>query len=325
MLPGESGRQNARHRFISHSIAGRPVGCSARDAFLRAVEAWSTAEPKAKAKAKASASLVRNSARAMKLEHMSSARAIPVDLPSLWDIGRGSQFPLSLDRVRAMLSTKGLVSKLATAWATRANERRPASLGFPAIVPFRRILPVILPPLEKQCVNEIMIGLQLLFGKRGTQMDKNASRFDYDVILIKHSSGLGTFVQPCSLTKQPAFEVKLLVLKEEHSDNAFCVFEAGARVLVPVGRTLSPGIAHAAELVARVREHLPGTFVFQRVTLAEDHIPGPPGAIAVTDLGQEVNLAELQEKNRNDANVCRTLRSSASGCYFSCCVANQSP
>ena len=233
----------------------------------------------------------------MKLVDMRSARAIPVDLPSLWDIGRGSQFPLSPDRLRTILSTSGLISKLSTAWATRANERRPASLGFPGIVPFRRIVPNVLPALETQSVNEIMNGLQLMFGKRGTQMDKNACKFDHDVILIKHSSGLGTFVKPCSLTKQPMFEVKLLVLKEEHSGNVFCVFEAGARVLVPAGRTLSPGVAHATELVAHVREHLPGTFAFQSVTLAEDSVPGPPGAIAVTGLGEEIDLAQLKEKN----------------------------
>ena len=185
------------------------------------------------------------------------------------------------------------------------------SATFPKTIVFRRQLPLIVDDSQKTGVLEVMKGLQLLFGKRGTELSKTTATFAMDTIFVKHTCGIGAFVRPCSVTKSPLFDVKLTLFKTEGSDNAFLPLDPDRpehRILVPESRQLHSGIQFAAQLMAKVDGHHDGHFSFQRASLADDPIPGPPGALTLSGLEPAIDLERLQEEDRVQRNTCRTLR-----------------
>ena len=250
------------------------------------------------------------------MQSMHSAREAPSNLPSLWDIGKGSQFPLHPDDVRELQQTTGQVARLAEQWAERASKPCPVSSSFPGVVPYRRTLPeclVDLDPSEREAVNTIMSGLKLLFGKRGTEVEKYTVKFAMNVVLVKHSSGPGMFMQPCSVTKTPVFGLKLVTYKGQQCGNVLSnwVFDEGtALVLEPESGTLPTGIESAARIAAHVKEQgRPlGSYVFHRAILAADPVGNPPGAFVVAGLSEEIDLEKLRQEDKERAEVCRTLR-----------------
>ena len=57
---------------------------------------------------------------------------------------------------------------------------------------------------HKAGVLEVMKGLQLLFGKSGTEVSNIAATFAMNTIFVKHTCGIGAFVRPCLLCHQEA-------------------------------------------------------------------------------------------------------------------------
>ena len=182
---------------------------------------------------------------------------------------------------------------------------------FPKTVVYRRQLPLIVEASQQAGVLEVMGALQLLFGRQGTELSKIAATFAMDTIFVKHTCGIGAFIRPCSVTKAPVFDTKLMVFKTEGTDNAFLPLDPDwpePRILVPESRQLHSGLKFAAQLMANVAGHPGGHFSFQRATLADDPIPGPPGALTLGGLEPAIDLAVLQEEDRVLRNTCRTLR-----------------
>ena len=177
-----------------HPSGWSGLGVQQSAAFTDAVQAWKTLCPEAKRIAKKDAVAHNKRTRSIKVAHMTQAAQEPNDIPSLWDIGRGSKFPVHPDDVRKMQHAKGETARLAAAWAESTGSKCPESLSFPSAVAYRRRLPssfVGLDPDGLAAVNEIMSGLKLLFGKRGTEMEKEAMKFSMNLVLVKHSSGPG--------------------------------------------------------------------------------------------------------------------------------------
>ena len=117
------GRSNARHRFISQQIATRGLGVTHTDAFANASAAWKTATPKAKACAKRTAAFCRVHAKARKLGRLAESRHENDDVPTLWAIGRGSEFPLHPSDFEGLQRQTGCITKLSREWSQRAGRR----------------------------------------------------------------------------------------------------------------------------------------------------------------------------------------------------------
>ena len=269
--------------------------------------------PKAKAKAKAAAKVRNTVARTVKVGSMRSDRTRNTNLASLWNLGRGSKFPLHPDDMRNIQKTTGTIRDLAKKWADDAAKTPPCSASFPKVISHRRIVPVSLiglNELQQQGVNVIMEGLKVLFGKRGVYLNPDACKFEMDAVLVKHSCGQGMIVQPCTVCKAPMFELKVIVYKGQACGNICTMWtlgEGGAMVLEPASKKLWAGVDFAAHLTEHVKDHLPGVFSFRRVILHEDPVASPPGALAVIG-SEEIDLEQIREATKNQAELCQSMR-----------------
>jgi hypothetical protein len=117
------GRTNARHRFISQHIATRGLGVKHTVAFANASAAWGTATPVAKARAKRTAAFCRLHAKASKLLRLEASKHEKDDVPTLWAIGRGSQFPLHPSDFEELQRQTGCITKLSREWSQRAGRK----------------------------------------------------------------------------------------------------------------------------------------------------------------------------------------------------------
>ena len=172
---------------------------------------------------------------------------------------------------------------------------------FPKTVLYRRQLPMVIDDGHKAGVLEVMKGLQLLFGKSGTEVSNIAATFAMNTIFVKHTCGIGAFVRPCSVIKRPVFDIKLMLFKTEGSDSAFLHLDPDGferRILVPESRQLHSGLKFVAQLMANVDGHHDGHFSFQIASLADDPVPGPPGALTLSGLEPVIDLKRLMEEDR---------------------------
>ena len=233
---------------LVHPSLWSGLGTSQEIAFVEASTAWRTLVPEAKAIAKKDAAAHNRATRNRKMANMISAAQAPTDVASLWGMGKGSKFPLHPEDVAKLQHTTGEIARLAAAWTERASTMCQESQSFPSAVAYRRILQSSLVGLDTaglDAVNEIMSGLKLLFGKRGTEIDKHTMKFAMNLVLVKHSSGPGMFIQPCAVSKSPSFDVKLMTFRGQQCGNVIAqwTFEEGsARTLEPTYLQLDEGI-----------------------------------------------------------------------------------
>ena len=187
----------------------------------------------------------------------------------------------------------------------------PPSDTFPKTVAARRPLDLVIDVSQQEGVLKVMKAMQLMFGKRGTELSKITPTFTMDVIYVKHACGIGAFVQPCSVTKSPVFNLKLTLFMVEGSASAFSPSSADmseSLILVPACRELLSGIQFAGQIMDSIKGKPDGGFSFHRGCLADDPIPGPPGAYTLNGLEEAIDLERLQEEDRLQKNTCRALR-----------------
>ena len=120
---GELGRQNARNKFIGHRIATRSLGATSNEAFAKAAVDWGSQPAAAKARAARSAKFCRIHAKASKLGRLAASRRETDDAPTLWSIGKGSEFPLHPSDFDDIQKKTGSVAKLAREWCDLAGRR----------------------------------------------------------------------------------------------------------------------------------------------------------------------------------------------------------
>ena len=107
---------NVLHFFLALRFPLSGLGESQHSAFSRAGASWNTLPAEAKARAKRDAAAHNQQARINKIDELNVAGQAPTDVPSLWDIGKGSNFALHPDDICSMQHITGEVKRLAAAW-----------------------------------------------------------------------------------------------------------------------------------------------------------------------------------------------------------------
>ena len=301
---GDCGMTNARHVYVGQVVRGRQFGVLPQEAFKEAVAAWRVAPEDDRAKARSQA-IVRNSvARTLKHNALQNVCEPVEDFVSLWNIGRGSPFPLHPEAVDKVLQATGKVATLAAEWAEKASVVVAADVNFPAVVAYRRLIPPLLVGLGagmQQNVNAIMAAFQTIIGARGFEVDRYKGKLPIcPLMFVKTTASAHVLaVQPCNVAKSPEFQFHAMVFHVDGCDSLWIDTTSDAPLtLLPVNGEMWTGIRLARE-VASVSG---GPYTYQYAIIASDvNVNGIPGAIVVTGSELPLDIMKLREENRTKA------------------------